>query len=104
MTVFIHTAADLPTIIVASFDWSTCTVKRATEEIKPGMTYFVGGDGAAYDYVRNECWEMIANFATDSECASVIIIPEGTEPSEDDLRAFDAAVKERELHADCFGN
>lgn len=90
-------------ISAVAFDWRTGTLKRYHHRAYAGEVHFLNEDGETYDYTTVDCPETIANFATDRECASIIVVTAGDAPNAQEARALALALNERELYADCFG-
>lgn len=88
-----------------SFDFRTGALKTYRHQLNPNEVHFLNEKGQSYDYTTADCWETVQNFATDPECAAVLIVGHYRGQLDDEaFKAFNVAVRERELYADCFGN
>ena len=103
-TVMLLAPSEISSIGLTTFtlDWSEDTDHEVDIPTEPGTTYFINADGLAFDYVENSSIEAIQNYCT--RCHSVIVVAEHETPTEDDFRAYNAAVLIRALNEDCFGN
>lgn len=90
-------------IPAVAFDWRTGTLKHYEHQAYAGEVHFLNEHGQTYDYTTVDCPETIANFATDPECASILVVTAEDTPNEREERALSLALRERELYADCFG-
>ena len=87
-----------------AYDWTTGRLKTYPHPLSPNEVHFLNDAGQSYDHTTADCWETVQNFATDSECATVLIVGHYRGQLDDEAwKAYNVAVRERELHADCFG-
>lgn len=93
-------------INVVDFGWNWDIDAPITHRhpLSPNEVHFLNDAGQSYDYTTADCWETVQNFATDSECATVLIVGHYNGQLDDEAwKAYNVAVRERELYADCFG-